>query len=352
MPTQVQLFEVIAIQRDVSKVGMDLSSVMNLVVKRLLNLLKADGAVIELREGNLMVYRAASGIAASHLGMHLEVDASLSGHCVTTAKALFCNDATNHPLVDKKASKAIGIASMLVVPLIHETKTVGVLKVMSTQLAAFKKTDLVLLNLLSEQVAAAIYFCEQLSADKLLQLARRDEMTGLANRSVFMEQLRALFSINHDSQTRFGILIIDMDNLKLVNDSYGHRAGDELITEFATRLTHALPYADCIARLGGDEFGVILNNLLAQDALEPLQRQIREHFYDDLPFEGNLLPLDASIGGAIFPDDGRLLSVLIERADQRMYERKRAKKEVRSNDMVENRFAHQMTSVRSERKLN
>ncbi|MCW8093148.1 sensor domain-containing diguanylate cyclase [Alteromonas sp. ASW11-130] len=352
MPTQIQLFEVIAIQRDVAKVGMDLSTVMDLVVKRILNLLKTDGAAIELKEGHSMVYRAASGIAADHLGMHFDVNASLSGYCVTTGKAQFCDDANDHPLVDKKLVRGVGIASMLMVPLIHQTQAVGVLKVMSKQPAAFKKTDLVLLNLLSEQIAAVIYFCEQLSKDKLLRLASRDEMTGLANRSVFMEQLRALISINHDSQTRFGIFIIDMDNLKFVNDTYGHRAGDKLIIEFATRLTLALPHVNIIARLGGDEFGVIVNSLGNDEKLSKLHQQISEYFYDDLVFEGNVLPLDASIGSAIFPDDGLSSAILIEKADQRMYERKRTKKREVRVDVADSRFALEVTQRHTERKLN
>ncbi|NMH60897.1 sensor domain-containing diguanylate cyclase [Alteromonas ponticola] len=342
MPTQIQLFEVIAIQRDISKIGMDVSSVLNLVVKRVLNLLDTDGAAIELKEGNLMVYRAASGIAASHLGLHLDVNSSLSGHCATTGKAQFCDDTSDHPLVDKKASLALGIGSMLMVPLTHETQTVGVLKVMSKQVSAFKRTDLVLLNLLSEQIAATVYFCEQLSADKLLRLARRDEMTGLANRSVFMEQLRALISVNQDSRTPFSILIIDMDNLKYVNDTFGHRAGDKLIIEFTARLKLALPEVDTIARLGGDEFGIILNSLAGHKELNLLRKNLREHFLDDLDFEGNVLPLDASIGGATFPEDGDNIAELVEKADQRMYAQKRSKKRERAVETSEHRFANQI----------
>ncbi len=350
MPTKNQLLDVIAIQRDITKIGMDLSSVMNLVTQRILSLLNTDGAAIELKESDAMVYRAASGIASTHLGLHLDVSNSLSGHCVKTGKEQFCDDTSAHPLVNKAACKKVGIQSMLVVPLKYDDKTVGVLKVMSKQPAAFAQTDLVLLNLLSEQIAAAMHFCTKLGADNLLRLASHDEMTGLVNRSVFMERLRALININKDSQTRFGIFIIDMDNLKRVNDQFGHRTGDALIVEFAERIKNALPYTTTIARLGGDEFGIVVQNIASLDELMELRHQIREHFYDDVEFEGNTLYLDASLGSACFPDEGSSLSELIELADRRMYQCKRWKKEGRLVNAIDHSFNYDVPVMHVPRK--
>ena len=92
MPSNQQLLEIIAIQTQIAQYGLDLGLVMGLVVNRTLELLHADGAVVEMAEGEDMVYRASAGIAAAHLGLRLKRNHSLSGLCVQMGETILCND--------------------------------------------------------------------------------------------------------------------------------------------------------------------------------------------------------------------------------------------------------------------
>ena len=253
MPAPKQLLEVIGIQTEIAKLGLDLGEVMALVVERTLPLIGADGAAIELAEGGEMVYRAASGIARPQIGLRLDLNTSLSGCCVRRGEILRCDDSEEDPRVDRNACRAVGLRSMIVIPLRHHDATVGVLKAMSSQPAKFSAQDEALLGLLSEAVAAAMFFATKYGTDDLFHMATHDSLTGLATRALFMDRLRnTLVRCARDRQPA-GVLMIDMDGLKRINDDFGHRAGDAAIREFGTRIARASRSSDTVARLGGDE---------------------------------------------------------------------------------------------------
>lgn len=167
MPTREQLIQVINIQTEIAKLGLDLGGVMQYVVEKSLSLVNADGAVIELAEDGEMVYRAATGIAKNQLGLRLKIDASLSGLCVMNGETLSCDDSESDPRVDHLACRRVGLRSMIVMPLKHQGITVGVLKAMSTQPNKFERRDMTLLGMLSEVVAAAMYFSVRYDNDDL-----------------------------------------------------------------------------------------------------------------------------------------------------------------------------------------
>mgnify|MGYP002148271289 CR=1 FL=1 len=182
MPSREQLLHIIGIQSEIAKLGLDLGGVMQYVAEETLSLVEADGAAIELAEDGEMVYRAASGIAKPQLGLRLKIGGSLSGLSVMTGKVLACSDAETDPRVDRVACRRIGLRSMLVMPLKHLGVTVGVLKAMSAQANKFKVRDQRLLEMMSEVVAAAMYFSVKYDSDTLFLKATHDSMTGLANR--------------------------------------------------------------------------------------------------------------------------------------------------------------------------
>ncbi|HMX56698.1 MAG TPA: GAF domain-containing protein [Leptospiraceae bacterium] len=224
MPSNAKLLEIIHLQTEIAKLGIDLSQVMALVVDRTIPLVRADGAAIELAEGEDMVYRAVSGNAKPFLGLRIKRNGSLSGLCVQTGEVLLCEDSETDPRVDRQPTRKIGLRSMIVMPLRYRDATVGVLKVMSAEAHKFQKEDEMILGLLSEVVAAAMFHATRLESDDLLHKATHDALTDLANRSLFMDRLRNILS---SSSNQAGLLMIDMDGLKTINDSLGHRA-DEL----------------------------------------------------------------------------------------------------------------------------
>lgn len=321
-----RLLEVIRIQTDIAKLGLDLGGIMNLVAQRARELTLGDGAVVELLEGDDMVYRAANGIAESQLGLRLKVNASLSGHCVKTAEAICCMDSELDERVDNAACRKVGLRSMLLVPLMHGENATGVLKVMSSQPNSFSEIDKQILSLLSELIGAAMFHSINYGDSELLHQATHDSMTGLANRALFFDRIRQLVAQATRNNEKFGVLYIDMDDLKKLNDQYGHRAGDDAIKAIAARMLNAARQADTVARLGGDEFGVILSRIANRDeadiAIHRFIKQIKAPFQ----FNGKLIPLSASLGFAIFPDDGVDVDTILEKADNSMYLNKRERK--------------------------
>lgn len=267
LPSKAKLLQIIDIQKKIAGLGLDLSSIMGLIVEEMMQLLGAEGAAIELLENDFMVYRATAGIAEAHLGLKIPANQSLSGLCALSAQSQYCADITKDTRVNKAACQAIGLQSMLLVPLLHQQDVVGVLKVMSLRLKAFSTEDRQVLELISEQTGAAMYFATRFSSSSLAYQATHDSMTRLANRSVFMEELRCIFAESTKRQNPFGVLIIDMDDLKQANDTHGHLFGDALLTELAVRIRTATRPSDVLARLGGDEFGVIIKDLKTADAL-------------------------------------------------------------------------------------
>lgn len=321
-----QLMDVIGIQTEIAKLGLDLGAVMHLVVERTLGLVGADGAAIELAEGDDMVYRAAAGGAAPQMGLRLKVNQSLSGLCVRTGETLRCDDSENDPRVDREACRRVGLRSMIVMPLKHNDATVGALKAMSSQPAKFGDEHVKVLGLLSEMVGAAMFYAAKYDVEELFRRATHDGLTGLANRSLFMDRLRTVVA-QYDREPRSAaVLMIDMDGLKQVNDNHGHRAGDALIAEFANRIRNIARLSDTVARLGGDEFGIILMPVDLPEGISAAIQRLTSAIEPPFTFEGRQYQLRASIGAAHYPEDGHGIEELLELADNRMYVEKKERK--------------------------
>lgn len=320
------LLEVIKIQTEIAKLGPDLGGVMSLVAQCSQQLTHAAGAVVEMAEGDDMVYRAVSGIAEFQLGMRLSRHHSLSGLCVREETILRCEDSETDERVDREACRKVGLRSMVVVPLKHLDSTVGALKIMSSIPNAFSDTEVQVLSLLSEQIAAAMFHAVRFETNELYHRATHDALTGLANRALFYDRLRQCLAQADRAAERVGILNIDMDGLKPINDQYGHRAGDAAIREVANRINSASRRSDTVARLGGDEFGVILSHVHDREGARVQSERLAKQIDAPFIFGQQQLPLGASIGCAIYPDDGKHIEEIIDKADHSMYEIKRSRK--------------------------
>jgi diguanylate cyclase (GGDEF)-like protein len=321
-----RLLDVIRTQTDIARLGLDLGGVMALVAERAQSITRAVGAVVELAEDDDMVYRAATGVAERHLGMRLARASSLSGRCIREGTPLYCVDSETDMRVDRDACRRIGLRSMIVMPLRHHDAVVGVLKVLAAQVDAFDAEDLQLLGLMSDLIAAAMFHATRYGSDELFHLATHDGLTGLANRSLFLERLRHCLAQAQRNSAPFGVLNLDMDGLKPINDEYGHRAGDAALRELAQRIRQASRESDTVARLGGDEFGIILSRVSDADGALAHAQRLTQQIDRPFAFEDREIRLGASIGVAVFPHDGAELDVLLERADQAMYRTKRARR--------------------------
>ncbi|MDD3310763.1 diguanylate cyclase [Pseudodesulfovibrio sp.] len=157
----------------------------------------------------------------------------------------------------------------------------------------------------------------------LREYAMRDELTGLATRSLLIEHGRAALARARRSGTTFALLFIDLDGFKLVNDTYGHEAGDKVLTETARRIMARVREKDCVARFGGDEFVVMLADLERwQDALtvgEVLVGLVE----GPIEWDGALLEVRASLGVGLYPAHGETFETVMRVADEAMYRAKR-----------------------------
>ena len=325
-PDSNQLLQIIKIQSEIMKIGIDLGGIMQFVVEQVLDLIRTDGAAIELAEDGDMVYRAASGIAKNQLGLRLNIKGSLSGLCVTTGETLLCNDSEIDPRVNREACQKIGLRSMLIIPLKHNETTVGVLKAMGKLPNAFSEIDISLLSLISESIADSMFFSTKYDSNALFIKATHDSMTGLANRALFMDRFYSSLARTNRDKLPFSLLMIDVDGLKQINDNHGHRVGDAYIVEVANRLKKATRTTETVARLGGDEFGVLLSPVYDVSVSKKTAERINSEISTPFHYENVSCMLKVSIGSAVIPEDGVEPNALLEIADQRMYASKRLKK--------------------------
>lgn len=150
-------------------------------------------------------------------------------------------------------------------------------------------------------------------------LSETDDLTGLFNMRGFTIMVDRLFSQAVRYNRPASMLMIDSDNLKAVNDTHGHEAGNRLLKMVAKCIETELRHTDVLARYGGDEFVALLPETPADRAVEVAQRILKAVASAPLEFEGKRIPTSVSIGIACYPEDGRSVDVIQARADRAMY---------------------------------
>ncbi|MDX1252962.1 MAG: EAL domain-containing protein [Gammaproteobacteria bacterium] len=163
------------------------------------------------------------------------------------------------------------------------------------------------------------------NVDHLQYLATTDILTGLANRALWFDRLsQALLAAKRKEKQRFALMILDLNNFKIINDTFGHATGDEILAETGQRLQAALRESDTLARLGGDEFAILLPDITndMREIAEKIAKNIMICFHKSFACESHDININASIGIALFPDHGRDVKTLMSRADASMYRAK------------------------------
>ncbi len=163
--------------------------------------------------------------------------------------------------------------------------------------------------------------------DTIAHLAHHDALTGLPTRTLFHDRLKQSLTRSRRSRNKVGILVVDLDHFKKVNDRLGHHAGDELLVEVARRLKETVRASDTVARMGGDEFVVLLDDLHSAEDAERVAHKLVASLQAPLETDGEVLTPSASIGLCIYPDHGESSDTLLKNADEAMY---RAKQEGRN----------------------
>ncbi|ANY78925.1 hypothetical protein BB934_12485 [Microvirga ossetica] len=162
----------------------------------------------------------------------------------------------------------------------------------------------------------------KLTEETLRWAAHHDDLTGLANRRLFRERLQQALASISEAHPATGLLVMDLDHLKQINDRFGHDAGDDLLKEFAQRLRSVARDTDTIARLGGDEFAVLLPGIAGEQDIVAVAEAILSRMQEPLKRDGKLLDCRASIGGAISLGFGMSPEELQKQADLALYRSK------------------------------
>lgn len=160
--------------------------------------------------------------------------------------------------------------------------------------------------------------------EKIQQMAFHDSLTGLPNRKLFSDRLGIVLAQAKRNKKKVGIVMLDLDNFKDVNDTLGHDVGDTLLKAVAERLSVILRKSDTVARFGGDEFVLIFPDMeVIEEAIQVVQKII-DRFHKPFLIDTHQLVVTTSIGIAVYPNDGMDEEILMKNADIAMYQAKQA----------------------------
>ncbi|MGM0593843.1 MAG: EAL domain-containing protein [Pseudomonadota bacterium] len=160
--------------------------------------------------------------------------------------------------------------------------------------------------------------------ERIRNLAYYDALTGLPNRRLFQDRLSVAIAHAHRNGSRLGVVFVDLDRFKRINDSLGHAMGDKLLRTVTERLLEAVREDDTVARMGGDEFVILLTDASSVDAIVQVARRIIERMTQPVPLGEQELVVTCSLGISFYPDDGHEIDTLIQNADTAMYRAKEA----------------------------
>lgn len=167
---------------------------------------------------------------------------------------------------------------------------------------------------------------QKLDEEKIIYQANYDQLTNLPNRTLFMDRLTRRVLEGKRSKTSVGLMFVDLDGFKAINDTLGHDAGDQLLISASRRLEKCIREADTVARLGGDEFTVIMPLIDSFEAAAVVADRIIESLTEPFDLGGREGRISASIGISLLPAQASTASELLHNADVAMYEAKRSGK--------------------------
>jgi diguanylate cyclase (GGDEF)-like protein len=217
----------------------------------------------------------------------------------------------------------LGVVALTIVPIVARDIFLGVLTVSVTEDPRRMRSDGDLVERLSGVAAlAATAIQNGQLVDKLRHKASHDPLTGLLNRVGFRQHIDRILDASRPAQGQVGLLFVDLDDFKRVNDAHGHDAGDELIRKAAHRLESSARAGDGVARLGGDEFAIVLADVGDHDQLRAAEARVRAAFREPFMLREIVLSVGASVGGGVWPEDGQTVNELVSYADAAMYEDK------------------------------
>jgi diguanylate cyclase len=285
------LRDIINAQNEIAAKGLDLQNVIDLVSELAMKITGADGGLVQMVEGEQVVYRAACGVAAPQIGRRARVADSLVGACIREKAVVFSDDTREDPRVDVQASRRLGAVSVICAPIIEDDSVEGILTVYRSEPSALGSDEREALALLASVIAAQM--SHPAACEQGRRASREDPLTGLGNRRAYDERLAVEIARAARHDRPLSLVIIDIDDFTAHNERLGEARADEMLVTIASAL-RAVRGTDEAFRIGGDEFAVLLPETAA-DALPAVAQRIRRHL--DAANASNDVPVDVSFGG-------------------------------------------------------
>lgn len=306
---------IIAAQVRLVSLGNDLSAVMDAASSTAAELTGADGAVVELLEGEDIVYRSACGLAEPQLGLHMPVANSLSGFCLSNQTSAICNDSETDTRVNREACRKVGLRAMIIVPLIADKQAIAVMKLVWTTPRSFEDGEAEIAQLLANMAAVLMHRAAEEGPAILRQRLTLDEETGTPNRSFFHEQLQTKVAAASKDGGQMAIAMFRIEGLDSLRETAGKKMS-AILLEISRRMERECRVGDIVARTGTYEFSVMLGmagrrSIVTSQAHRISQAIIAEPLILDQEIKSRLM---LRAGSALFPDDGSSVSALVQSA--------------------------------------
>ncbi|HEY5270005.1 MAG TPA: sensor domain-containing diguanylate cyclase [Anaerolineales bacterium] len=310
--------------------SLDLQVVLDGVVKEAMQLVKdaRDAHIYLFQEEKLVFGASLKNDGENNVQSSEPRPDELTRTVAREKKIIIVEDMTNHPLY-KGVPKAWR-GSIIGIPLKMGSRVMGVMNLARTSAGEFNQSEIRLLTLLADQAAIAIINARLHEA--VSHQARSDVLTELPNRRALDERLEKAIAQSIDSGNPFGTVMMDLDGFKIINDTYGHEIGDEVLRQVATSMEKSLRSTDFLARYGGDEWTLVLtetNLTQAQVVIQKIQNGLGNNPIH-LP-DGKTTYIGISGGIALYPMHADTARGLIRAADEALF---RAKKSSRGQFLV------------------
>ena len=290
------------------------------------------GSVLLLDEKGMLKIAVSKGYdinAASNFCIPLEQSFQWVKTKGKIEKTIIINDIDEIQVIDvvniAKSKDSWDIKSCISAPIIIGNKLYGMVNVDSNYTNAFSEEDLGSMEHLRSQIEIAISKHELY--EEKIYLSRYDKLTNIYNRGYFEEVFDLYFNNAFKYNEKFELAIFDLNGLKIINDTYGHLAGDMYIKTFTNSLINDIGCFDILARYGGDEFIAVFGSIDSKELTVKLEKLFQILQSNPFTFEGNEIVCSFSYGIVSFPREAQSYNHLVKVADDRMYEYKRAVKE-------------------------
>jgi diguanylate cyclase (GGDEF)-like protein len=274
----------------------------------------------------------------------VDLPTSFGGWVIRSGKEVLLSDANKEyrRYVSERKPFATGDSrSLIFLPLGVEERIIGVLTVQSYRKNAYSSEQIDFLRMLAPYLAIAMDNSQKMETivslntsireekqaleeayQQINHMANHDTLTGLSNRRLVTELVTEHVRLAERQGALFGLLYLDLDKFKPINDTHGHVVGDQVLVEIARRLQGTVRQSDSVARLGGDEFLVLVRDIANEEAIVHIAEKVHSALLEPIQFDGHAFSLTVSIGVSIFPRHGSTFHSLVTVADRAMYKSK------------------------------